>query len=242
MKNIYFFLLLISLLGAGSFFYLKRNSSQIITPQSVTPGTLNIKNEGNNGEKVIKEERIIVAFGDSLTAGYNLPEDSSYPVILQKKIQEKNLNYRVINAGISGDTTTGGLARIDWVLKSKPEIVILELGANDAFRLVPPEKIRENLEKILEKLSQQKVKVLLAGMKAPRNLGVDYAEQFDQIYPDLAKKYDLALIPFFLNQVAMKPELNLEDGIHPNEKGYQIVADTVWRSLEKMLKDKDFKR
>jgi len=220
MKNISLFLLFISLLGTGSFFYLKNN-------------------EGKNSEKMVieqkKEEKIIVAFGDSLTAGYNLPEESSYPALLQKKIQEKNMNYRVINAGISGDTTTGGLARIDWVLNAKPEIVILELGANDAFRVVPPERIRENLEKIVEKLKQKKVKILLAGMKAPRNLGLDYAKKFDQIYPALAEKYDLALIPFFLTQVAMKPDLNLDDGIHPNEQGYQIVADTVWKKLEKML-------
>lgn len=183
-----------------------------------------------------KETKNITAFGDSLTAGYGLPINNSYPYLLEKKLNSLGYKYNVINAGLSGDTSEGGLSRISWVLKSKPDIVILELGANDAMRAISPEITKNNLSKIIETLQKSKIEILLCGMKAPRNLGKNYYEKFDSIYPNLAKKYKLKLIPFFLEGVALKKDLNIEDGIHPNIKGYQIVIDkNIFPNLKSFL-------
>jgi acyl-CoA thioesterase-1 len=180
--------------------------------------------------------KVITTYGDSLTAGYGLNAEDSYPSVLQKKLEKEGYNYKVVNSGQSGDTTSAALNRIGWVIKTKPEIVILELGGNDALRGMPPENAKKNLETIIEKLQSNKIKILLAGMKAPKNLGEKYTTTFDNMYPELAKKYKLPLIPFFLAGVALDKKLNIEDGIHPNKKGYlKIVDNNIWKYLKPIL-------
>lgn len=182
------------------------------------------------------EPIVINAFGDSLTAGYGVNTESSYPKVLEKKLKENGYNYKVINSGVSGETTGDALKRVNRVLDSKPEIIILTLGANDAFRNVSINKVRENLSQMIEKFQANKIKVILGGMYAPRFLGKDYYTEFDKIYPELAKKYSLILIPFFLNGVAMHSELNLADGAHPNANGYKlIVENNIWQYLKPAL-------
>ncbi len=170
----------------------------------------------------------ILALGDSLTAGYNLPADAAFPQQLEAALRKDGIQANVINAGVSGDTTTGALGRVDWALADKPTHAIVALGANDMLRGLSPEAARANLDKIVVKLQQAGVKVMLAGMLAAPNLGADYAARFNPIYPDLAKQYGLALYPFFLDGVAGQPALNLSDGIHPTREG---VAEMVKRML-----------
>jgi acyl-CoA thioesterase I len=172
-------------------------------------------------------ETRILAFGDSLTAGLGLPADQAFPARLQAKLRGEGLNVRVIDAGVSGDTTTGGLARLDWVLGDKPDLVILELGANDALRGIDPKIVRANLEAMIAKIKDSGAALLLAGMRAPANWGADYQQSFDRIYPDLAQERRVSLYPFFLEGVAMNPELNQLDGEHPNARGEDIVVDRI---------------
>ena len=166
----------------------------------------------------------ILAFGDSLTAGFGLPDADGFVPQLQSALADKGIAARVINAGVSGDTTAGGLARLDWALGDDPQLVIVELGANDGLRGIDPKTTAANLDGILAKLEAQKRTVLLAGMKAPRNLGAEYTGAFDAIYPDLAARHKVTLYPFFLDGVATDPQLNQEDGIHPNAAGVKVVV------------------
>jgi acyl-CoA thioesterase-1 len=177
----------------------------------------------------------IVAFGDSLTAGFGVGADEAYPARLQRRLQEQGLHYRVINAGVSGDTTAGGLRRLDWVLKSRPEVVILELGANDGLRGLNLEQTKSNLERIIQRCQNASVTVVLAGMKLPPNYGADYTKGFEAMYPELARQYRLTLIPFFLDGVAGSAELNQADGIHPTSEGYRIIADKVLETVKPLL-------
>lgn len=179
---------------------------------------------------------VIVAFGDSLTFGQGVAADRNYPSQLQAELDKLGYQYRVVNAGISGDTTSGGLNRIESVLKQKPQVVILELGANDGLQGKSVEQLRENLTKIIERLQQEKIAVVLAGMQIPPNYGPEYTSYFQQTFTDLAQHYKLPLIPFFLDGVAGKPELNLPDGIHPTADGYVYVVRNVMKVLEPMLK------
>lgn len=180
---------------------------------------------------------VILAFGDSLTEGYGLEKSASYPALLQKRLDEKGYQYRVVNAGISGDTTSGGLNRLDTALKNyKVQLMILELGANDMLRGKDLRDTRQNLARMIEKAQAQGVAVVLAGMEAPTNFGEDYQHEFHSIFPDLVKQYKVALIPFFLTDVAGKAELNQGDGIHPNMKGTPIVLENVWHAVEPLLK------
>ncbi|HWI63469.1 MAG TPA: arylesterase [Symbiobacteriaceae bacterium] len=179
---------------------------------------------------------VIVAFGDSLTAGQGVSFDKSYPSQLQAELDRLGYKYRVVNAGISGDTTAGGVTRVQSVLGHKPEIVILELGPNDALQGMRMDQMKTNLQKMIETFQKEKVKVVLAGMQIPPNYGPDYTETFRQAYVDLAKQYNLPLIPFFLDGVAAKPELNQMDGIHPTAEGYAYVVRNVIPVLEPMLK------
>ena len=178
---------------------------------------------------------VIVAFGDSLTAGAGVDSDQNYPAILQRKLDAAGHRYRVVNLGVSGDTTGGGLARLYDVLALKPRIVIVELGANDGLRGMPVETTRANLEQIVQGLQQAGVRVILAGMTLPPNYGSAYVSAFEKVFVDLARQYKTPLIPFFLEGVAAVPTLMLGDALHPNAAGYQIVAGHVMKVLEPLL-------
>lgn len=177
----------------------------------------------------------IAVLGDSLTAGYGVAEEDSFPAQLEKKLAEEGKNATVINAGISGDTTAGGLARLDWMLKSSPDLVIVELGGNDALRGLDPKVTKQNLERIIQRLQKENVSVLLAGMRAPRNLGSGYYTKFDALYPELAATFGVSLYPFFLEGVAGDPTLNLADGIHPNKEGYRLIVRNIIPYLMEMI-------
>lgn len=177
----------------------------------------------------------IVAFGDSLTAGLGVAADETYPAELQRRLDARGLRYRVINAGVSGETTAGGLRRVPWVLRSKPEIVILELGANDGLRGLRVDETRANLETIIQQLQQSGVLVILAGMKLPPNYGKDYLSGFERLYPELAARYHLPLIPFFLEGVAASNALNQADGIHPTAQGYRMIVEMMLERLQPVL-------
>lgn len=177
----------------------------------------------------------IVAFGDSLTAGFGVPAEESYPAQLQRRLEAAGYRYRVINAGVSGDTTAGGVRRVEWVLKSRPRLVILELGANDGLRGLDVNHVRSNLEEIIRRLQSAGVTVVLAGMKLPPNYGQEYTARFAAIYPELARKYQIPFIPFFLEGVATHPALNQGDGIHPTGAGYRIIVDRLLPVLEPHL-------
>jgi acyl-CoA thioesterase I len=170
---------------------------------------------------------LILDFGDSLTAGYGLMPEQAFPARLEAWLREHGVAARVINAGVSGDTTTDGLARLDWALADKPDLVILALGANDALRGIDPATVRDNLDKIVQKIKSAGAKVLILGMLAPPNWGEAYDRAFDQIFPKLARANDAALYPFFLEGVAMKPDLNQPDGLHPNERGVGVLVDRI---------------
>ena len=177
----------------------------------------------------------IIAFGDSLVAGYRLATAEAFPAQLDKALKAKGHSVEVIGAGVSGDTTEAGLARIDWAVADGAEAVILELGANDALRGIDPAVTRRNLGAIIERLEAKGAKILLAGMRAPRNWGKDYVRQFEAIYPDLAAKHRLVLYPFFLEGVALDPALILDDGLHPNARGVSRMVDGILPSVEKLI-------
>lgn len=177
----------------------------------------------------------IVALGDSLTAGYGLSLHESYPSLLQEQLKRDGFNYEVVNAGVSGDTTAGGLRRLDWVLEGDVRFVILELGANDILRGLPTSEMRKNLSQIIERSRARGAEVLLAGMLAPTNSGADYSRASMEVFPALAKEYNLVLIPFFLDRVAGIENLNQADGVHPNPEGTRIVAETVYQHLKPIL-------
>lgn len=177
----------------------------------------------------------LVAFGDSLTAGYLLKNKDSFPSQLQASLTEQGIKVDIINSGVSGDTTADGLERLEWAISQGTKAVILELGANDALRGQPPENAKRNLERIISSLQDRKIEILLAGMRAPKNWGEDYAKAFDKIYPDLARKYDLLLYPFFLEGVALNSSLVLEDGLHPNDKGVAVIVKKILPFVKKLL-------
>ena len=169
----------------------------------------------------------ILAFGDSLTAGYGLAPEEAFPARLEARLKEAGIDAEVTNGGVSGDTTAGGLARLDWALAEKPQIVLLELGANDALRGIEPKVARANLDAMLAKIRAAGAKAILMGMVAPGNWGREYQQDFAALYPDLARKYAVPLYPFFLEGVAMDTSLNLGDGLHPNAKGADLIAGHV---------------
>jgi acyl-CoA thioesterase-1 len=183
----------------------------------------------------------LLAFGDSLTAGYGLAPEEAFPVKLQARLQADGFKVEVTNGGFSGDTTAGGVARIKWVLADHPQFALIEFGANDALRGLDPDLARANLVKILDRMKGAGVRVLLAGMRAPANWGSDYEQQFNAIYPDLAKQYGVPLYPFFLDGVALDPALNQPDGLHPNEAGVDVIVARIAPAVEKLLKSKPAK-
>lgn len=178
---------------------------------------------------------VILAFGDSLTAGFGVPENQSYPAQLQVTLKQNGYPHQVVNGGVSGDTTAGGTRRIRWLMKHDPKIVILALGANDGLRGLSLEEMESNLERIIVLCRERKAKVILAGMKIPPNYGEDYSVGFEKVYTRLAEKYELPLIPFLLEGVAAKREYTQPDGLHPLGPGYTIVSATVWKYLKPLL-------
>jgi acyl-CoA thioesterase-1 len=177
----------------------------------------------------------VVVLGDSLSAGLGLSPQEAFPAILQRKIDADGLKFEVINAGVSGDTSAGGLRRLDWALDGNVQVLIVGLGANDGLRGLPVEEMRKNLSAIVERAQARHITVVLCGMEAPPNFGASYTSSFRAAFKDVAKKYDVAFVPFLLDGVAGLADLNQEDGIHPNARGAERVADTVWSTLRPLL-------
>lgn len=177
----------------------------------------------------------IVFLGDSLTAGYGVAKEEAFPARLEEKFKKSGKTVQVINAGISGSTSASGVSRLKWLLKNKPDILVLALGANDGLRGFKLEATKQNLEQMIELARENKLKVVLAGMQLPLNYGDDYRNQFQQMYKELAKKYKVELIPFLLEGVGGETNLNLSDGIHPNAKGHEKIAETVYQHLKGLL-------
>ncbi len=184
---------------------------------------------------VIADTKKILAIGDSLTAGYGLPQQDAFPVQLQAALEQKGFDIKIENAGVSGDTSTGGLQRLDWALASNPDAVILELGANDALRGIEPTVTHRNLDQIISKIQDKDIPIFFTGMRAPPNMGADYQKEFDDIFPMLAEKYNVTLYPFFLEGVASIAELNQDDAIEPNKEGVAKIVNNMLPSLIKFL-------
>lgn len=182
-------------------------------------------------------QKRMIFFGNSLTAGYQLDPNDAFPALIGERLDSLGYDYKVLNAGLSGETSSGGLERVDWIIDKGVDVFVLELGANDGLRGIPTAETRENLKGILDKVRAKnpKAKLVIAGMQVPPNMGPDYAEDFRTIFPELAEAYDAVLIPFLLEGVAGKPDLNLADGIHPTEEGHKIVTETVWEAVKQVI-------
>ena len=187
-------------------------------------------------ETIKPPRQSIVVLGDSLAAGYGIDATAAYPALLQQKIDKANLNFTVVNAGLSGDTSAGGLGRLDWVLKRKVDVLLLELGGNDGLRGLPVESLKANLQAIIDRTREKnpQAQIVVAGMQMPVNLG-EYAERFRAVFPNLARENHAVLVPFLLDGVGGHPELNQPDQIHPTADGYKIVAENVWKVLLPLL-------
>lgn len=202
---------------------------------SQAPADTTKTNEKNDTSNV--KTRTIIFFGNSLTAGYGLEPSQAFPALIQNKIDSLDLGYKVVNAGVSGETTSGGNGRIEWILQQRVDVFVLELGANDGLRGIPIAETRTNLQAIIDKVkaANPNVKIVLAGMQIPPNMGQQYTSQFRTIYPELAEKNKVTLIPFVLEGVGGEARLNQEDGIHPTEEGHKIVADNIWKVIKELL-------
>ena len=221
-----YFIIALLVLGCGD----TKKDTQTDAPSS--------KEETTPTETTTNSTKTILCFGDSITAGYGLEDsEDAYPGVLQEKIDSLQLDYTVINSGLSGETSAGGKSRIDWVLNQKVDIFLLELGANDGLRGVPLSETRANLQTIIDIVKQKspKTTIILAGMELPPNMGQEYTTEFRQLYADLAQQNNLDFIPFILKDVGGIKALNQKDGIHPTVEGHQIVADTVWEVLQPLL-------
>ncbi len=225
------FLPLTLLVGLSLSLFSCQNDTNTTTSAGAAPNASETKQPG-------QKRKNIVFFGNSLTAAYNLSPEQGFPALIQQKIDSLGLPYTCVNAGLSGETTADGKNRVEWVLQQPVDVFVLELGGNDALRGLPIDASKANLEAILEKVKAKypDCNLVVAGMQAPPNLGQTYTKAFAAMYPDLAKKYNASLIPFLLEGVGGEPSLNLEDGIHPNVEGQKIVAETVWKVLQKELK------
>lgn len=196
------------------------------------------RDAGEVDEIIVEEDRpLVLFFGNSLTAGYGLEEEEAFPALIQEKIDREGLAYRVVNGGLSGETTASGLNRLDWFLEEAPAVFVLELGGNDGLRGIPVEETRSNLKKIIQKVKESypETNILLAGMQIPPNMGQEYTAAFSGMYEEIAEEEQVALIPFLLDGVAGDPGLNLPDGIHPTAAGHEIVAETVWEYIRRVL-------
>ncbi len=200
--------------------------------QKGTSGTAESRTKGEGGM-----QKTILFFGNSLTAGYGLEPAQAFPALIQGRIDSAKMNYRVINAGLSGETSAGGRSRIGWVLRQPVDVFVLELGANDGLRGIPLESTRKNLQAIIDTVRQKspQAQIVIAGMQIPPNMGPEYTTEFRQIFPDLARENKAALIPFLLEGVGGVPALNQPDGIHPTAEGHRIVTQNVWQVLEPVL-------
>lgn len=183
----------------------------------------------------LAEEKKMVIIGDSLTEGYGVSKESSFTSILQAKVKEAEKSWMIVNSGISGSTSASAVSRVKWILKSKPSLVILALGSNDALRGLKVTETKKNIESAIEAIQKEKILVVLAGLKAPPNYGSQYTKDFSQIFISLSKKHQIRLIPFLLEGVAGYKNLNLADGIHPNEQGHQIIAENIFESIKDLL-------
>ena len=184
---------------------------------------------------VLGVEHVIVAFGDSLTAGFGVAPEEAWPALIEARLRREGYPYRVVNAGVSGDTTAGGLRRVDWVLRNRPEVAVVALGANDGLRGLSTDLMRTNLLGIVERLRAAGTRVLVVGMEVPPNYGAAYARAFRGVFPEVARKTGSSLMPFLLDGVAADPRLNQADGIHPNPAGHRAIADRVWPHLTALL-------
>ena len=190
--------------------------------------------EESNSSTVQSDEKIILFYGNSLTAGYGIDADDAFPGLTQSRIDSLGLDFKVINGGLSGETTAGGLSRLDWFLEDQPEIFILELGGNDGLRGIALTETKSNLLAMIDKVRAKfpDTKIILAGMQIPPNMGQEYSNEFKEIFPAVAEAKNVTLIPFLLENVGGVPEMNLPDGIHPTEEGHQIVFETIWPYLK----------
>ena len=197
-------------------------------------------NAGDNIEKdtlAVTKFKTIIFFGNSLTAGYGLEPSEAFPALIQNKLDSLNLNYKVINAGVSGETTSGGNSRVDWILRQPIDVFVLELGANDGLRGIPLKETKNNLQSMINKvtIAYPNAKIILAGMQIPPNMGMQYTTEFRNIYPELAKKNNITLIPFILEGVGGEAKLNQEDGIHPTAEGHKVIAENLWKEIQDQL-------
>ncbi|EKB51003.1 arylesterase [Cecembia lonarensis] len=220
LKNLLLFLLLIGFLSCSA--PKEEKSTSIESPIT---------------QEEAEQKKLILFFGNSLTAGYGIEEEDAFPGLVATKIDSLNLEYRVVNAGLSGETTASGLSRLDWFLEEEPAIFILELGANDGLRGISLDETKKNLKAMIQKVRERfpDTVIILAGMQIPPNMGQAYTATFEKMYPEVAKEEKVHLIPFLLEGVAGDAELNLPDGIHPTEAGHQIVFKTIWPHLENYL-------
>lgn len=204
---------------------------------ALLPGLL--ASESNSSSAPESTPKTIVVMGDSIAAGYGVEPDEAFPAILQRKIERAGLNYKIINAGLSGDTTAGGLRRINWLLRRPVDILLLELGGNDGLRGISPEETRRNLNGIIAKTKEKypDARIVLAGMQMPENMGEEYTRAYREIFPVVAAENEAALIPFLLEGVGGKAEFNQEDRIHPTPAGHQRVAENIWRVLKPILEE-----
>lgn len=216
------------------FFFLVLGCSNDKKPEVTRQNT---STTNNNEPPTVVKNKTIIFFGNSLTAGYGLSPEQAFPALIQKRIDSLNLPYRVINAGISGETSSAGKTRIDWTLQQQVDIFVLELGANDGLRGIPLSATKRNLQEIIDKVKAKSpaIKLVFAGMQLPPSMGQAYTTEFRNLYTELAEKNSMTLIPFLLEGVGGEAHLNLQDGIHPNEEGHRIVAENVWKALETLL-------
>lgn len=234
LRGLLFALVLTLALGCGTNEDASESTSAAANNESVTPQA------SEASDKTSEDARTILFLGNSLTAGYGLDPQQAFPALLQNRIDSLGWRFEAVNAGLSGETTAGGLRRVDWLLQQyTPDVLVLSLGGNDGLRGIDPEVTRENLQGIIDKVrtANPDVRIVLAGMLAPPNMGTEYFERFQQVFPELAEANDVELIPFLLQDVAGIASLNQSDGIHPTATGHRIVADNVWQELRPVLED-----
>ena len=209
----------------------------VVVSSCTTKREKTAESESASIPETVQSKKLILFFGNSLTAGYGIEAEDAFPGLTAARIDSLGLNYRVINAGLSGETTASGLSRLDWFLEEEPAIFILELGGNDGLRGITPSETKKNLKGIIQLVRSKypETEIVLAGMQIPPNMGQEYTKEFSGLFPEVASEENVKLIPFLLEGVAGNPDLNLPDGIHPTEEGHLIVFETIWKSIENLL-------